>query len=62
MNFNKTILSIILLLFCAVSLHAQNEPFTKEQKIDDFEYQYQILEDNYPFFGNNLIKIILQIQ
>lgn len=29
------------------------EPLTTEEKIEDFEYLYMILEENYPFFGVN---------
>ncbi|MDR2064318.1 MAG: hypothetical protein LBP85_01205 [Prevotellaceae bacterium] len=51
MNFNKKTLFLLALLLCSILLHAQNEPLTQDQKIADFEYLYQVLKENYPFFG-----------
>jgi hypothetical protein len=50
-NINKKIISILLFLSCAILLHAQDKPLTAEQKVADFEYLYQVLNENYPFFG-----------
>ncbi|MDR1197901.1 MAG: hypothetical protein LBK94_02660 [Prevotellaceae bacterium] len=48
---NKKIISILLFLFCGILLHAQDKLLTDEQKVADFEYLYQVLSENYPFFG-----------
>lgn len=48
-RFRKALLAFALCAACAVS-SAQNR-FTAEQKEQDFEYLYQTLKENYPYFG-----------
>lgn len=48
-RFRKALLAVALCAACAVS-SAQNR-FTAEQKEQDFEYLYQTLKENYPYFG-----------
>lgn len=33
--------------------NVNNKQLTEKEKIDDFEYMYKILDENYPFFGVN---------
>ena len=44
-------LLIIALFFLINQLYCQEKQLTKQQKVDDFLYAYNILKDNYPFFG-----------
>jgi len=44
-------ISIILLLILSIQCQNNTQLSTK-QKVEDFEYLYQILEENYPFFGS----------
>ena len=60
-NKNKDIIIILfMILILSVSctknnetVNISNEPLTIEEKIQDFEYMYDILEDNYAFFWVN---------
>jgi len=42
---------IIALFFLLNQLYSQENQLTKQQKVNDFLYAYNILKDNYPFFG-----------
>lgn len=48
-RFGRVFLMFVLSAVCTVS-SAQNR-FTTEQKEQDFEYLYQTLRENYPYFG-----------
>ncbi len=49
MKLKNLILTTILILVFVVFSKAQS--LTEKQKLEDFEYLYQILKDNYPYFG-----------
>ncbi len=42
---------ILFFVFFLASIGAQAQPLTAKQKQQDFEYLYETLRDNYPFFG-----------
>ncbi len=44
-------LLIVIMIFIINLSYGQEKQLTKEQKVRDFLYAYDILEDNYPFFG-----------
>ena len=44
-------LLIVIMIFIINFSYGQEKQLTKEQKVRDFLYAYDILEDNYPFFG-----------
>jgi len=48
----KKSVSVILMLFLVNLLYAQRNPLTCQQKVNDFLYAYDVLEENYPFFGS----------
>jgi hypothetical protein len=52
---------LCILLFASISVyasaqtaHEKPDTLTREQKLNDFEYLYQTLKDNYPYFGVGL--------
>lgn len=47
---------IVLLVFLAVANSLMAQRFTMEQKLNDFEYMYKVLNENYPYFGINKRK------
>lgn len=50
MNFFKTTL-LLVAIFLADNCKGQ---LTGEQKVKDFEYLFQTIKDNYPYFGRNI--------
>jgi len=47
----KSGLLILTMIFLINLSYGQGKQLTKEQKVKDFLYGYEILKDNYPFFG-----------
>ena len=47
----KNGLILLIILFIGNTSFGQTAQLTKEQKVKDFLYVYDILKDNYPFFG-----------
>jgi len=43
---------LLTLLFLINLTYGQTNQLTKRQKIDDFLYAYEVLKENYPFFGS----------
>lgn len=50
----KKISFVLFLIFGTSTLYGQDRPLTVGQKVNDFEYLYQTLKDNYPYFGVGL--------
>jgi hypothetical protein len=44
---------ITLIGYLAIRASSDNKQLTQKQKLDDFEYMYTILKDNYPYFEVN---------
>jgi hypothetical protein len=42
---------VILMLFLINLSYGQKNQLSKEQKVNDFTYAYEVLKENYPFFG-----------
>lgn len=45
----KPIVTLIAVILLSVTVNGQT--LTKQQKVEDFEYLYKILQENYPYFG-----------
>jgi hypothetical protein len=48
MNF-KIIFVFVLVIAISITIDGQTLP--EKQKIEDFEYLFKILKENYPYFG-----------